>query len=177
MNVVLCYERPFPKTVPKWEEPANFCLKKMKAWLDKISCILFWLKFWSELATQSTTFVSSKNAKMWRNFKFSYVSPTGILFEILLVHLLFFRNEFWKNYILVKLCGEWYILIILISFPSLLNFITRLLQYPSATKKSPDAATATAVGMQKWVWSLPGCMCVPRTISGLVAFGGNCEEK
>jgi len=40
--------------------------------------------------------------------------------------------------------------------------------YPSATKKSPFEATATSVGLQKWLLSLPGTSFVPRTRLGVV---------
>ena len=66
------------------------------------------------------------------------------------------------------------LLIIRLSFPSLLYFIILELQYPSATKKSPvDSETATEVGMQKWLMSLPGSKARPKTRSGLFFPGGN----
>ncbi len=67
---------------------------------------------------------------------------------------------------------------ILRSLPSLANFITLLLQYPSATKKIPVSSdTAREVGLQKWAPSEPGTNFSPNTRSALVEPAGNFEGK
>lgn len=57
--------------------------------------------------------------------------------------------------------------------PLELYFIILLLQYPSATKKSPLDMTDTAAGLQKCELSLPGSNSFPRTMLGLKEPGGN----
>lgn len=52
------------------------------------------------------------------------------------------------------------------SFPLGSNLSTRLLQYPSATKKYPFFATAISVGLQKWKASLPGTSFSPSERTG-----------
>lgn len=52
--------------------------------------------------------------------------------------------------------------------PAKLNLMMRVLQYPSATKKSPFSRVATDVGLQKSFADLPGLNASPRVSSGLV---------
>uniref|UniRef100_A0A182NJC6 PH domain-containing protein n=1 Tax=Anopheles dirus TaxID=7168 RepID=A0A182NJC6_9DIPT len=50
--------------------------------------------------------------------------------------------------------------------PAALNFSSRLLQYPSATKISPVLAIATAVGLQRWLLEAPGSKRWPSVMAG-----------
>lgn len=60
--------------------------------------------------------------------------------------------------------------------PALLYLTSRELQYPSATKKSPQAVTATDVGLQKRTALFPGTNRSPKVSRGVRSFfckGGN----